>query len=144
MFRSEGREVPVGVMKRAHGIAAAAATVLLLGAAGQANAQSVSGLRVKPTDRTDTRSAEAERWGPTNPDKTIRFEKRRWGVRLDLEQPVGREPKPKDMQAGAYYRITPSLRVGGSLRLDEKAEDTRRLTPRDQQPRVRLETAFQF
>lgn len=125
-------------------IAAGAAALLLLGAANGAHAQSLSGLRIKPAERTDPRSAPEDRWGPSNPDKTLRLDSRRWGVKLNLEQPVGREPKPKDMQAGAYYRITPSLRVGGTVRLDEKAEDTRRLTPRDQQPRVRLETAFQF
>ncbi len=121
---------------------AMAATLLLAGAAGQAHAQSLSGLRLKPTE--PTRPAEDPRFGPAAPAKTLRLDGRRWGVKLDLEQPVDREARPRDVEAGAYYRITPSLRVGGAVRLDERAEPGARLNPREQQPRVRLETAFQF
>lgn len=133
-------------MGKAGRIAAATAALLLLGAGTQAHAQSVSGLRVKPGERADTRSslANENRWGPTDATKTIKLDSRRWGIKLNLEQPVGRDPTPKDMEAGAYYRITPSLRIGGAVRFDEKAEGRRNLTPNDQQPRVRLETAFQF
>jgi hypothetical protein len=121
-------------------LTAIAAALLLVGAAGQAHAQSLSGLRVKPAEaRSDD-----PRWGPQAPSKVIQLENRRWGVKLNLDQPVGRNVKDKDYEAGAYYRVTPSLRVGGAVRLDEKAEGAIRPTPRDQQPRVRLETAFQF
>ena len=120
---------------------AAAAALLLCGAATGAHAQSLSGLRVKTAE---ARPAEETRWGPQAPAKSIRIDGRRWGVKLDLDQPLGRNVKNKDYEAGAYYRVTPSLRVGGAVRLDEKAEGATRVTPRDQQPRVRLETAFQF
>ena len=121
-------------------LTAIAAALLLTGAAGQAHAQSLSGLRIKPAEaRVDD-----SRWGPQAPSKVIQLENRRWGVKLNLDQPVGRNVKDKDYEAGAYYRVTPSLRVGGAVRLDEKAENAIRPTPRDQQPRVRLETAFQF
>lgn len=121
---------------------AIAATLLLTGAASQAHAQSLSGLRMKPSE--PTRASEDPRWGPAAPNKTLRVDGQRWGVKLDLDQPVGRDVRPKDVEAGAYYRITPSLRVGGAVRLEDKSEGSTRLTPRDQQPRVRLETAFQF
>lgn len=121
---------------------AIAATLLLTGAASQAHAQSLSGLRMRPPE--PTRAAEDQRWGPADPSKTLRVDGRRWGVKLDLEQPVGREVRPRDVEAGAYYRVTPSLRVGGAVRLDERADGARLAPPRDQQPRVRLETAFQF
>ena len=127
-------------MAQALRMSALAATLLLFGAAGQAHAQTLSGLRIKPAE---TRSDDA-RWGPQAPVKSIRLDGRRWGVKLDLEQPVGRNVKNKDYEAGAYYRVTPSLLVGGAVRLDEKADGAVRVTPRDQQPRVRLETAFQF
>ena len=71
--------------------------------------------------------------------------KGRFGLTLDLQQQDIREPTLGDVKAGAYYRITPSLRVGGSVALGEQE-----LTPRfnqarpADQPKVRLETAFKF
>lgn len=127
-------------MSRSGRMLAAVSALLLFGAAGQAHAQSLSGLRLKPSE---PRAAD-ERWGPQNAPKTLRLDGSRWGVKLNLDPPVGRNVKDKDLEAGAYYRITPSLRVGGAVRLDETAEDAVRLSPRDQKPRVRLETAFQF
>jgi hypothetical protein len=130
-------------------IAAAAATLVLIGtAASGAHAQStgssnLSGLKVR-VDQKGAAPADSNRWGPEDPAKTFQLNSRKWGLKLDLDQPVGREARAKDVQAGAYYRITPSVRVGGAVRLDEKAEGSRNLTPRDQQPRVRLETLFQF
>ena len=121
-------------------ISAVAAALLLSGAATQAHAQSLSGAQAKAVEPR----ADDARWGPQAAPKSIRLDSRRWGVKLDLDQPIDRNVKTKDYEAGAYYRITPSLRVGGAVRLDEKAEGAVRPSPRDQQPRVRLETAFQF
>lgn len=130
-------------------LAAGVAVLLLSGAAaGAANAQSaqsLSGLRVRaPEARVENRAPEDNRFGPVDASKQLQLNSRRWGLKLNLDQPVGRDARSKDVEAGAYYRITPSLRVGGAVRLDETAEGVRRITPRDQQPRVRLETAFQF
>jgi hypothetical protein len=69
----------------------------------------------------------------------------RWGLRLDMDQPVGRQENLRDVEAGAYYRLTPSLRVGGSVGLGEKKDDPARPAPEQKsQPRVRLETIFRF
>ncbi|MCR5873886.1 hypothetical protein LRS10_06665 [Phenylobacterium sp. J426] len=71
--------------------------------------------------------------------------KGRFGLTLGVKQTESRESTLNDVQAGAYYRITPSLRVGGSVALGEQE-----LTPRPNQarpadqPKVRLETAFKF
>ena len=71
--------------------------------------------------------------------------KGRFGFTLGVKQTEAREATLNDVQAGAYYRITPSLRVGGSVALGEQE-----LTPRPNQarpadqPKVRLETAFKF
>ncbi len=69
-----------------------------------------------------------------------------WGVTLNLKQPEARAATANDIQAGAYYRITPSLRVGGSLAFGEQ-----QITPGPKpnpadagQPRVQLETKFKF
>jgi hypothetical protein len=49
--------------------------------------------------------------------------------------------------AGAYYSITPSLKVGGSVALGDGANPLRYTTPTrvpTEQPKVRLETRFKF
>ena len=70
----------------------------------------------------------------------------RWGVTLNLDQPAERGAVWSDVQAGAYYRLTPSLRIGGAVALgDQPALPVYKKTvPRDSAPRVRLETAFKF
>jgi len=69
-----------------------------------------------------------------------------WGVTLNLKQPEARASTANDIQAGAYYRITPSLRVGGSLAFGEQpVAPGPKPNPADVgQPRVQLETKFKF
>lgn len=78
--------------------------------------------------------------------KTLKWERKgRWGVSLDLDQRDERGTQLNDVQAGAYFRVTPSLRVGGAVALGEEETPTFKKTePRDAAPRVRLETAFKF
>jgi hypothetical protein len=70
----------------------------------------------------------------------------RWGLDLNLNQPVGREADWSDVQAGAYYRLNPRLRVGAAASLSEPQTDPARPVESDRrsQPRVRLETIFKF
>ncbi len=72
--------------------------------------------------------------------------KGRWGVTLNLEQSPDPDTRWKDVQAGAYYRITPSLQIGGAVSMGDQANlpAYRRIAPADTAPRVRLETAFKF
>lgn len=69
----------------------------------------------------------------------------RLGFTLGIQQPEGRQMAPNDVQAGAYFRITPSLKVGGSVALGQQE-----LTPRANSarpadaPKVRLESSFRF
>ncbi|MGA0605912.1 NtrZ family periplasmic regulatory protein [Phenylobacterium sp. VNQ135] len=71
--------------------------------------------------------------------------KGRFGLTLGVKQSDERETTANDVQAGAYFRITPSLRVGGSVALGEQE-----LAPRPNQarpadaPKVRLESSFKF
>lgn len=71
--------------------------------------------------------------------------KGRFGLTLGVKQTDSREASPNDVQAGAYFRITPSLRVGGSVAFGEQEVMARpsQARPADQ-PKVRLETAFKF
>ena len=84
-------------------------------------------------------------WSVPTPHKTLQLDsKGRWGVRLDLEQPSGRPSDLRDLQAGAYLRLTPRIRVGGSVGFGDKFATPQRITPEDTAPRVHLETAFKF
>jgi hypothetical protein len=80
--------------------------------------------------------------------KTLKWDARkgRWGLMVNMEQPDSRASTWNDVQAGAYYRITPSLRVGGAVAMGDQQLQTgpHKLTPDEGQPRVRLETAFKF
>ncbi len=71
----------------------------------------------------------------------------RWGLTFNVDRRDSRAMQLNDVQAGAYFRITPSLRVGGAVALGDATTDAfRRAQPRPQdgQPRVRLETALKF
>ena len=122
---------------------ALAAAVLLSTAAGSAHAAD----KAKPFDFT----VKSEPAAPIpNAGKTTAVDasKGRFGVTLNMQQPDVRPQGPGDFQAGAYFRITPSLRVGGSVALGEQDQQqlNRRMapTPQDEQPKVRLETKFKF
>jgi hypothetical protein len=71
-----------------------------------------------------------------------------WAARRALRRPPTR-PRAStlnDVQAGAYFRITPSLRVGGAVAFgDEQLQQgVNKIVPDEGQPRVRLETKFKF
>jgi hypothetical protein len=70
----------------------------------------------------------------------------RWGLTFNMDQPNSRDMQLNDVQAGAYFRITPSLRIGGAVALgeNERPPAFKQTQPMPAQPRVRLETAFKF
>jgi hypothetical protein len=73
--------------------------------------------------------------------------KGRWGMTFNVEAPKTREPDWTDVQAGAYYRVSPSLKIGGAVSMGDQAgqpEAWRKIAPQQPAPRVRLETAFKF
>jgi hypothetical protein len=118
-----------------------AATALLLGAAA-GTAQAAEPARARATSSEFVSEAP---WSAPTPLKQLQWDsKGRWGLRLDMNQPSNRNADWKDMQAGAYFRITPSLQVGGSVGLGDRLAQPRRVTPQDAAPRVHLETAFRF
>lgn len=129
-------------MNRVASIAAVAAT-LLFGAAVDARA-------AEPRPRTTADLAGAPQqgvpWTLAGPRKSLQWDSNgKWGLRLGMNQPSLREPDWKDMQAGAFFRITPSLRVGGSFQLGDRLSQPKQVTPGDAAaPRVHLETAFRF
>lgn len=73
--------------------------------------------------------------------------KGRWGMTLNVETPQTREPDWTDVKAGAYFRVSPSLQIGGAVSMGDQAgqpEAWRKIAPQQPAPRVRLETAFKF
>jgi hypothetical protein len=126
-------------MGRASDIAAAVCAFALAGA-GAAHAQSATrltqGPAVTPVDQA---------WTVKSDKKTLQWTEGRWGLKLDYSQPVGRPTEWNDVEAGAFFKLSPQLRVGGSLGLGEPMPDPAR-PPVDEraQPRVRLETTFKF
>lgn len=87
-----------------------------------------------------------------SPSKTYQFDlNRKWGVKFDVNQTDTSPSGLNDIDAGAFYKLTPSLRVGGSLGFGEKTDPNKTAAGNavvaqgaKDQPRVRLETTFKF
>ena len=91
--------------------------------------------------------AQAARAATGTGQSRLRFTERgRWGLDLNLSEPVGRESNLGDVEAGAYYRVNPRLRVGATAGLAEPEADPARApqTERRAAPRFRLESIFRF
>src|SRR5260221_581316 len=57
-------------------------------------------------------------WSPLAQHKTFEWDaaKSRWGLKFDVEQQPGAAGGEwKNVQAGAYFKVTPSLRVGAGV-----------------------------
>lgn len=124
-------------------LAASLGLVALAGVAGEASAQS----RSRAPAVTLAEASNAQRSTPATPRRGLRWnENGRWGLDFNLNQPVGREAEWGDVEAGAYYRLSPRLRVGAAAGLATPEQDPARApeTDRRAQPRVRLETLFRF
>jgi hypothetical protein len=119
---------------------AVASALILMGMGSAAHAE-----LVRPSDKIEFVSTQTP-WSAPAPRKSLQWDaKGRWGLRLDMDQPNNREMNLNDVQAGAFFRITPSLRVGGSVGLrDRFTSQPQQMQPQDARPRVHLETAFQF
>ena len=71
--------------------------------------------------------------------------KGRWGLILDITPRLGVDSQARDVEAGAFFRVTPQLRVGGAVGVGPQAVPVRKAGDREEEaPRVRLETAFKF
>jgi hypothetical protein len=129
-------------------IAGLAAGLALLATADVASAQAAAAsgrARAPAVSLTDAQAARAAAAQPGS--SRLRFTERgRWGLDLNLSQPVGRESNLGDVEAGAYYRVNPRLRVGATAGLAEPVSDPARAPQTDRRaaPRFRLESIFRF
>lgn len=131
-------------MRKGAIIAGLAGGLVLLAAADAASAQAQSRTRAPAVSLTE---AQAARSASTQNQSRLRFTERgRWGLDLNLSQPVGRESNLGDVEAGAYYRVNPRLRVGATAGLAEPDQDPAAPSQTDRRaaPRFRLESIFRF
>lgn len=71
--------------------------------------------------------------------------KGRWGLTLDIKPRTDIGPAERDVEAGAFFKVTPRLRVGGAVGVGPaQPAPSRKSDGREEAPRVRLETAFKF
>lgn len=123
-------------------VAAAALTLVMVPDTARAQTQTA------PRAQTPTVSlSDADRAARAGQRRGLRVnESGRWGLDFSLSQPVGRDAEWGDVEAGAYYRVNPSLRVGASAGLSTAEPDPARVRESDAraQPRVRLESIFRF
>ena len=129
-------------MRKSAVIAGLVAGLALVAAADVASAQSRT--RAPAVSLTEAQSARQS--APAGQSRMRFTERGRWGLDLNLSQPVGRESNLGDVEAGAYYRVNPRLRVGAAAGLATPEQDPARAPQTDQRaaPRFRLESIFRF
>ncbi len=134
------------------GFAMLVATTALLGALGGA-AQAAPATGTAPAQATPAKpidfTVHADTSSPISAGTQVMkwdAAKGRWGLTLNLQQPDTRQTTLNDIQAGAYYKITPALRVGGAFAFGDQQPipGPKPNTPDTSQPRVQLETKFKF
>jgi len=126
-------------------IATVLGVVTLAGASSEAAAQSRS--RAPSVSLSEASSAHQSGAAAIPQRRGLRWnENGRWGLNFNANQPVGRETRWGDVEAGAYYNLNPRLSVGAAAGLGRPETDPARApeTDRRSQPRIRLESIFKF
>jgi len=120
---------------------AASAVVAFCASAVQAQAQSAPGPRPVLTV-TEAQAAAAQGSGR----RPLRLTERgRWSLNFNLDQPRQRDRAAGDVEANAYYRVTPNVRVGATADLAEPRQDPTRAPNEERRaPRIRLQSIFRF
>lgn len=124
-------------------IAGLVGALALVGLAGEASAQA----RSRAPAVTLSEASAAQSNAPAPQRRGLRWnENGRWGLNFNLNQPVGRQTEWGDVEAGAYYSLSPRLSVGAAAGLGRPQQDPARApeTDRRSQPRIRLESIFKF
>ncbi|WP_292159054.1 NtrZ family periplasmic regulatory protein [Brevundimonas sp.] len=127
-------------------LAAAGLALTLAPESAQAQARTTPRAQAPSAQTPSVSLSDADRAARAGQRRGLRLnESGRWGLDFNLSQPVGREAEWGDVEAGAYYRVNPSLRVGASAGLAVADPDPARVESDTRaQPRVRLESIFRF
>lgn len=137
-------------MKRVVSIIVPMAALAMAGSALPALAQSARTTDAPPSAALSlTTGAGSQRDSGYSAPKSKIYQwplKGRWGLKLDVTEEEARPSGWNDVDAGAFYKISPSVRVGGTLGFGEKGKALQPADPaaEEKQPRVRLETTFKF
>jgi hypothetical protein len=127
---------------------AAVVALTLLGSATTAYAQSAPAKpRVQPAPDAFVVRGDFNLKDSQSGRRTLVWDakKGRWGLMLDITPRLGVDSQARDVEAGAFFRVTPQLRVGGAVGVGPQAVPVRKAGDREEEaPRVRLETAFKF
>jgi len=132
------------------GFAMLVASTALLGAVcGAAQAAPAADASVTPTATKPMDFTVHADSSPALPGgQTVKWDaaKGRWGLTFNMRQLETRDTTLNDIQAGAYYKITPAWRAGGALSFgsEQIAPGPKPNTPDVGQPRVQFETKFKF
>jgi len=130
-------------------LAIAMSALVLIGTGTTAHAQTAK-VKAAPQAGFTTRdgfTADANQWGLQGARRSMQWDasKGRWGLKFDMGPALREQQSQKDVvQAGAYFRVTPSVRVGGAVALGDNKNLAADQIPLQQAPRVRLETTFKF
>jgi hypothetical protein len=110
------------------------------GAVAQAQTKPMTGSASLTTQTTSPPSQDP--LAPAGVRKTLQWDNKtgKWGLKLE----TARDAKDKEAEVGAYYRVTPSLRVGGALGLTNVPSPQQPVETDPNQPRVRIESALKF
>lgn len=132
------------------GAAVATAALAQPRAAGeQATQQSAAPWYERFTFGSETASS-ATRWVPRSENLvSVPLSARsRWGVSLGVTpQQANRglaSPDNSKVSAGAYYQLSPRVRVGGAVNLPSAPREQEKQDPTSEGPGVRFESAFRF
>ncbi len=95
--------------------------------------------------RSDFNASDAQFGGQESRRLVWDADKGRWGLTLDIKPRTDIGPSGRDVEAGAFFKVTPRLRVGGAVGVGpNQPAPIRKSDGREETPRVRLETAFKF
>jgi hypothetical protein len=91
--------------------------------------------------------ADRNQWAPLSQHKTFEWDaaKSRFGLKFDVEQQPGAANEWKNVQAGAFFKVTPSLHVGAGVSLSDQPNSTANpLAQQPAPPKVHFETTWKF
>lgn len=118
---------------------------------GQSKARTVSDVvTLAPFSVSDSYISDQTTTFNKSQSKVYQFDlKGKWGLKFGVNQLESRPSGLNDVDAGAFYKLSPSLSVGGTLGFGEKSEAFKpepnsAAQANSAHPRVRLETTFKF
>ena len=123
---------------------AAVSALVVTSAGGQAYAQAAAKPKASFADpASSARDAYALNESQARQVLDMDLQKR-FGLSLKMQQPVTRGPQLKDYEAGAFYKVTKDIRLGGAVGFADKDAPEQQIKKEDVTPRVKLNAIVKF